>query len=208
MILFEHPLSPYVQKCKIALREKGLTFELRVPDGLGSGSGYAADFKDSSPRNEVPSLIDGDARIFDSTIILEYIEDKWPHPPLIAADPAQRARERMIEDAMDTHYEALNWGLIELKFMGRAPGALGDQLRTKAAQQAAGWRRWLTRQLGENEWFGGPVFGRADLSVIPCLNCSTEFGLAPEPGSALATWMARTNARPAVARTAAEAWMR
>jgi hypothetical protein len=41
MILFEHPLSPYSQKVKIALREKGLPFELRVPDGLGSGAGCA-----------------------------------------------------------------------------------------------------------------------------------------------------------------------
>ncbi len=205
MILFEHPLSPYAQKIKIALREKGVAFELRLPEGLGSGSGYGADFTFASPRAEVPALIDGDAHLFDSTIILEYIEEKWPLPPLLPREPAARARARMIEDAMDTHYEAINWGLIEIRFMGRAPGALGAQIEATAAQQAAAWRRWLTRQLGDAEWFGGTSFGWADLSVIPYLNCSASFGLLPEPGSRLATWAARANERPAVAQTAQEA---
>ncbi|MBL6750308.1 MAG: glutathione S-transferase family protein [Nevskia sp.] len=205
MILFEHPLSPYAQKVKIALREKGLPFELRLPDGLGSGSGYQADFTGSSPRAEVPALIDGGVRVFDSTIILEYLEDKWPEPALLPDDPAGRARARMIEDAMDTHYEAINWGLIELQFMGRAKGALAEQLAATAARQAAAWHRWLGGQLGDAPWFGGERFGWADLSVIPYLNGSVSFGIPPAPGSKLAQWLARANARPAVAQTAREA---
>jgi glutathione S-transferase len=205
VILFEHPLSPYAQKVKIALREKGLAFDLRLPDGLGSGAGYTQEFATASPRVEVPALIDGEARIFDSTIILEYIEDKWPSPPLLPRAPAARARVRMLEDAMDTHYEAINWGLIELKFMGRAPGALGTQMMATAAQQSAGWRRWLTTQLGDAPWFNGATFGWADLAVIPYLNCSAFFGFTPEPGSPLAQWMARANARPTVAQTEQEA---
>ena len=205
MILFEHPLSPYAQKIKIALREKGLAFELRTPAGLGSGNGYGSDFTRASPRAEVPALIDDDVCIFDSTIILEYLEDKWPQPPLLPADPYARARARMIEDAMDTHYEAINWGLIEIRLMGRAPGALGAQITARATEQAAAWRRWLTAQLGAAEWFGDARFGWADLAVVPYLNCSAEFGLAPAAGSALAAWLTRVNARPAVAQTAAEA---
>ena len=82
MLLYEHPLSSYAQKVKIALREKGLKFDVETPQGLGSGKSTGP-FADSSPRMEVPALIDGDARIFDSTIILEYIEDKWPTPALL-----------------------------------------------------------------------------------------------------------------------------
>lgn len=205
MILYEHPLSPYAQKNKIALREKGLAFELRLPDGLGSGNGYSDDFAVASPRNEVPALVDGDARIFDSTIILEYIEDKWPQPPLLPATPYARAQARMIEDAMDTHYEAINWGLIELRYMGRAPGALGERLKARAAEQIASWQRWLARQLGSADWFGGERFGWADLAVVPYVNCSAAFGLEPAAGTPLAAWLARVNARPAVAQTAAEA---
>ncbi len=205
MILFEHPLSPYAQKVKIALREKGLPFELSIPDGLGSGAGYRADFAEASPRIEVPALIDGETRIFDSTIILEYIEEKWPAPPLLPRTAAARARARMIEDAMDTHYEAINWGLIEIRFMGRINDELAGQLRAKAAAQTAAWRRWLNAELGSAPWFGGDTFGWADLSVVPYINCSASFGLPPEADTPLAAWLARVNARPAVARTAAEA---
>jgi glutathione S-transferase len=108
--LFDHPLSTYAQKNKIALREKNVAFELRLPMGIGAGVALDPAFGQASPRGEVPALVDGGTRIFDSTIILEHIEEKWPEPPLLPADPAARARARMIEDAMDTHYDAINWG--------------------------------------------------------------------------------------------------
>jgi glutathione S-transferase/RNA polymerase-associated protein len=205
MILFEHPLSPYAQKVKIALREKNVPCEMRYPDGLGTGAGYAGDFRRASPRSEVPALVDGEAHIFDSTIILEYIDEKWPDPPLLPRDPVARARARMIEDAMDTHYEAINWGLGEIEFMNRARGALADEIKANAARQTERWWSWLTRMLGDAEWFGGTAFDRGDLSVIPYLNGSAGFGLEPKAGSTLARWAARANARPAVAQTAAEA---
>ncbi len=75
--VYEHPLSPYAQKVKIALREKNVPFELKYPEGVGAGT-TGGDFAAANPRAEVPVLIDGEVRIFDSTIILEYIEDKWP----------------------------------------------------------------------------------------------------------------------------------
>ena len=95
MLLYEHPLSSYAQKVKIALREKGIAFDLETPQAIGSG-GSAGLFAATSPRLEVPALIDGDAQIFDSTIILEYLEDKYPSPPLLPRDPAARASARMI----------------------------------------------------------------------------------------------------------------
>ena len=79
MLLYEHPLSSYAQKVKIALREKGLDFKVETPAALGSGKVEGA-FAEASPRNEVPALVDGDVRIFDSTIILEYLDDAYPEP--------------------------------------------------------------------------------------------------------------------------------
>jgi glutathione S-transferase len=114
MRLYEHPLSSYAQKVKIALREKGLAFDRETPTGLGAGTA-GGPFATASPRNEVPALIDGTARIFDSTIILEYLEDKYPTPPLLPRDAAARAEARMIEDVCDTLYEAINWGLGEIR---------------------------------------------------------------------------------------------
>jgi glutathione S-transferase len=201
--LYEHPLSPYAQKVKIALREKGVAFTLALPDGIGVG-GAGGEFLAANPRAEVPALIDGDVRVFDSTIILEYIEDKWPSPPMLPASPAERARVRMLEEVMDTHFEPINWAMGELNWFRRAEGLLGEQLRGKAAEQTRGFYAWLERQLGDRDWFNGAAFGWGDLSVAPYVNGSVGVGHPPAEGSRLAAWLARVNARPSVAQTAQE----
>lgn len=202
--LYEHPLSPYAQKCKIALREKSIPFDLKMPDAIGSGQS-GGDFMLANPRGEVPALIDGDVAIFDSTIILEYIEDKWADTPMRPASPADRARARMIEEVCDTHYEAINWGLSELTYFRRAEGPLGEALRDKAADQTEMLYDWLTRQLGTADWFNGATFGWADLSVIPYVAGSAGFGNAPDEKSPLGKWFARARARDSVAKTLSEA---
>ncbi len=164
MLLYEHPLSSYAQKVKIALREKGLDFKVETPAALGSGKADGA-FAEASPRNEVPALVDGDVRIFDSTIILEYLEDKFPSPPLLPRDPAERARARMIEELCDTSYEAVNWGLSEIRWFKRAEGELAEKMKATAARQTAELQDWLTERLGDGQWFNGASFGWADPSV-------------------------------------------
>ena len=120
-LLYEHPLSPFAQKNKIALREKGVAFDLVTPDGMGAGGGGGA-WAQANPRLEVPTLVDGDVSVFDSTIIQDYIEERWPTPPLLPVGAAARARVRMIEEVMDTQYEAATWGLMEILIFGRASG--------------------------------------------------------------------------------------
>lgn len=195
--LYDHPLSPYAQKVKLALLEKQIPFETSLPTNLGSGEANA-DFSRASPRAEVPALIDGDFSVFDSTIILEYIEDKWPDPPLMPSTPEGRARVRMVEDAMDTHYEAINWGLAELVYFGRASGELLEQIGEAAAGQVARWHNWLETQLGVSPWFNGENFGWGDICVIPYINGSAGFDLHPPAGSRLADWASRTNQRDSV----------
>ncbi len=203
MKLYEHPLSPYAQKVKIALREKGVPFEVAMPEGIGAGSTGGA-FADAAPRREVPALIDGDVALFDSTIILEYIEDRWPEPPLLPADPAARAKCRTIEDVMDTHFEAISWGLGELHHFKRGDDATRARIEAAAASQIAGFMAWLSEQLGDADWFTGDAFGWGDLSVAPYLNGIAGFGYTPESGTPLAAWLARVNERDSV-RQAAEA---
>ena len=65
---------------------------------------------------------DGAVRIFDSTIILEYLDDAYPDPPMRPASAPERARVRMLEEVMDTHFEAINWGLSEIRWFRRAVG--------------------------------------------------------------------------------------
>ena len=130
VIVYEHPLSPYAQKVKLALDEKGVTYQTRMPAAIGSGQ-PDQEFLKANPRGEVPALIDGDVKIFDSTIILEYIEDKWPTPALLPKSPAARADARTIEDVMGRlgqPMEKTHWIMDKWGYTGSAciPMALDD----------------------------------------------------------------------------------
>jgi glutathione S-transferase/RNA polymerase-associated protein len=203
VVVYDHPLSPYAQKVKIALAEKGVPFEAPLPQAIGSGVA-SGEFALASPRGEVPALIDEDGtRVFDSSVILEYIEERWPDPPLLPATPAERARVRMLEDVMDTHFEAITWGLAEIAFFGRASGDLAERMQQAAARQLAGWFAWLVDQLGARPWFNGDAFGWGDLCVAPFLNGAAGFGHLPQ--GALADWLGRVNERESVSACAAAA---
>jgi len=201
MKLYEHPLSPYAQKVKIALYEKAIDFEATIPNLFGSDPTFEA----ASPRREVPCLVDGSLEIFDSTIILEYIEDKFRNAPLLPADPADRARVRMLEELCDTYYEAINWALAEIHFFRRATGTAAEQLSARAGGQIAGLHTRLERDLGSRQWFNGAAFGWGDLSVVPYVAASAGFGFTPPAGSKLAAWVDRVRQRPSVARCLKEA---
>ncbi|KAJ3319462.1 hypothetical protein HDU93_003688 [Gonapodya sp. JEL0774] len=97
-------LSPFGIKCKLVLLEKGIpyTVEPPLPEKVAG-----------HPRREVPLLIDGDVSVWDSRIICEYLEDKFPTPSVMPHDPALRVRARMAAEVVDTHLEAINWGLHE-----------------------------------------------------------------------------------------------
>ena len=202
--LYEHPLSPFAQKVKIALYEKGISFEATVPNFLG-GSEANPEFVAASPRLEVPTLIDGATTVFDSTIILEYLEDKWPQPPLLPATPAERARVRMLEELCDTYYEAINWGIAEIRVFGRATGELAEKMLARAGQQSAGMQRRLDRELGGRECFNGGGFGWGDLCVYPYVATSVAWGFPPASGSRLARWLERVSQRDSVSACAAAA---
>lgn len=203
MLLYEHPLSSYAQKVKIALREKGLPFTAQTPESFGTGRSDTP-FAAANPRTEVPVLVDGVVSLFESTVILEYIEERWPEPPLLSRDPAARAFARLTEEVCDTQYEAVNWGFGEVLWFRRASGALADHLRAQAAAQTRTLQAWLTARLGEADWFGGDRFGWADAAAAPMVNRSVHYGLGPEPGTPLARWHTRIRERPSVAATLAE----
>jgi glutathione S-transferase len=203
VVLHEHPLSPYAQKVKIALLEKGIAFDSTVPN-VGPGTDLDA-FVPVNPRLEVPALeVDGQA-IFDSTIILEYLEERWPTPALLPVAPLARAQARMIEDVCDTYYEAINWAIAEILVFGRASGPLAEKLLGRAAEQTRGVNAWLSERLGKGPWFGGATFGWADLSVAPHVNAAANFGNGPAGGTPLAAWLERLRARPSAQRTFGEA---
>ena len=178
-------------------------FDVELPESLGTAR-TGGPFGLDNPRTQVPVLVDGQTRIFDSTIILEYIEERWPDPPLLPRSPEARAAARMTEDVCDTQYEAVTWGYGEVMTFGRANGALAETLRPAAARQTSVLQDWLSGRLGGAAWFGGAVFGWADAAVAPLLHRSVLNGMGPAAGSSLEAWYRRLLERPSVIATFAE----
>ena len=204
MILYDHPLSSYAQKVKIALREKGVDFQSVLPEDFGRGE-RGTTFTRTNPRGEVPVLLlDAQTAIFDSTVILEFIDERWPEPALLPANLLARAAARITEEVCDSQYEAVNWGFGEILWFGRAEGELAETLKSAARRDTSTLQTWLAERLGTADWFGGARFGWADAAVAPMINRSVHYGLGPAPSSPLAAWHARLIQRPSIAQTFAE----
>jgi glutathione S-transferase len=204
VLLWEHPLSPYVQKLKIGLREKGVAFTTRMPAGVGTGLVDPA-FSSASPLAEVPALQHGDVAVFESRVIAAYIEEAFPQPSFMPADPALAAKARMIETLCDARYEAVNWAVAEITAFRRAEGEAAAALLSAAAREIAGLNTWLARQLGEGPFLCGAMFSWADAAALPHVAGAAAAGMGPAPDSALSEWLARASTRDSVAQTFAEA---
>ena len=205
LTLLDVPLSPFAQKVKIVLREKQIPFMLQ-PGNIGVGDPVLLK---ANPRGEVPALIDGSDAIWDSTIILEYIEEKWPEPPMLPQAPLERARSRQIEEICDGPLEAVIFGVAEVAFFKRAEGELQAKLLGEARKSVAQILAWLEEQLGERPYFNGESFGRADAAAFPQVaNCRAQ-RMASAEGSRLAAWLDRCLERASVQSVLAEqkAWI-
>ena len=91
MKLYQFPYSHYSSKVKIALLEKGLPFEAPV---VSSDDLKTPEFLALNPMGKVPFLQDGDFGVSESEVIVEYLEDKYPHPALLPSTPEGRAQSR------------------------------------------------------------------------------------------------------------------
>ncbi|MGH7820573.1 MAG: glutathione S-transferase family protein [Candidatus Binatia bacterium] len=199
MKLYDDVFSPYARKVRIALYEKGLPFErIRALHGDCNRT----DFLDVNPRAEVPALVDGELAIYDSTIICEYLEDRFPTPRLYPADPALRARCRQIEDLADTQLDAAAYAVSVVEF-GRGES---DVAMREAA--AADFRRLygeLERLLEGREHFCGE-FSLADVAVFPHVVAAAFLGFPADAASnpRLLGWLERLQRRPSIERDGAD----
>jgi len=91
MNLFTGPSCPYSHLARIVLAEKDITFEMIDVDP----SNPPEDLSELNPYNTVPTLIDRDLVLYDSRVIVEYLDERFPHPPLMPVDPVSRAKTRL-----------------------------------------------------------------------------------------------------------------
>lgn len=203
VVLYEHPVSPYAQSCKIALREKGINFELRLPDVLGGPSNTT--FRSANPRLEVPAFIHGDVTLFETPVILEYIDTRWPASSIYPSEAKDKGRGALAAHVALTQYEALMWALGEIRLFKRAEGELACKLEKNIQQIATQLQKWLEQNLESRDFFSGNSFGYGDICVLPIIDSSMRSGLGPARDTSLGRWYERVKTRESVSKTFAEA---
>jgi glutathione S-transferase len=112
MLIVGNHVSPYARKVFVALDMKGVDY---VMDPIVPFYG-TEEFTRISPLRRIPVLIDGDLVLNDSTVICEYIDERWPAPPLMPKSPADRAKARWMEEFADSRLgDLLIWRLFYQK---------------------------------------------------------------------------------------------
>src|SRR5712691_6231354 len=91
MTLFSAPNDPWSHRTRIVLAEKGISIDI-VSVEAGR---FPEDLLDLNPYHSVPTLVDRDLVLYDSRIIIEYLDERFPHPPLMPVDPVLRAQFRL-----------------------------------------------------------------------------------------------------------------
>jgi RNA polymerase-associated protein len=110
MTLYSGTTDPFSQRCRNVLYEKGMDFQIIDVDMYNKPEDLAV----MNPYNQVPVLVERDLVLYESNIINEYIDDRFPHPQLMPADPVMRARARLFlfrfEKELFSHIEAIEKG--------------------------------------------------------------------------------------------------
>ncbi|WP_262029365.1 glutathione S-transferase family protein [Microvirga sp. Mcv34] len=209
MKLYSGPVSLFSRKVEIALHEKGLPFEqILVP--FTQTRGYSPrnpDVLAINPKGQVPVLVDGDLSLYDSTVILEYLDEAHPDPALYPKSPQERARCRLFDVFGDEVMLAPLRSLMHRTEPKPADSGRWDAQEAKAREAEpilAGHFAEIDRALQDRDYLCG-AFSAADIAVFMAVFWTRRLGGPSLKGhEALVAWYGRLVARPAFARVIEE----
>lgn len=196
MQYFGHPFSSYTWKGEIALIEKGAEYEFRNVDPEFPDNG--AELGKHSPAGKFPLLLDGEKAVFESSIIIEYLDHAYSQAPRLIPDDFDAALEvRMMDRMFDNHVMG-NGQLVvneHIPFITPTP----DQNRIDRGKAALSHiYAWLDKQLEGKEWATSYGFSMADCAAAPSLFYADWLLEIPEQLTNLKAYRARLLTRPSV----------
>jgi glutathione S-transferase len=209
MKIYGANLSPFVRKVLVVCKLKQLDFEHEVVMPGTKTPEYLA----ISPLGKIPALTDGELGISDSSVICEYLEERYPTIPVIPATPEQRARSRWYEEYADSRLaETFAVFFFErfLKPLMKMGAADEDRLADIIANQHPEALAYLESQVPAEGFMFGDSMGTADIALLSPFINAAHAGFEPELGEypKLAAWMGRVKAHPVLVEVlAAEAAM-
>ena len=155
MTLFSSATGPESHRVRLVFAEKGITVEVVDVDG----NNKPEDLVDLNPYNSVPTLVDRELVLYDPRTIMEYLDERFPHPPLMPVDPVSRARARLALYRIEKDWYAELPALESKseKVYTRARKLLRDSLTAGA------------EVFGAKPFFLSDEFSLVDATIIPIL---------------------------------------
>ncbi len=202
MKIYGFPLSPFVRKVLVALKEKGLDAEL-VPSNPSQPD---PEFSAVSPFHKIPAFRDGDFTIADSTAIVTYLEARYPEPALLPAAPEARARAIWFEEVADTVLIPTAAPIVVNRFLRpRIFGTEGDEAAALAAEEAVKRPLGYLEATVTDQWLDG-AFTIGDIAVASAFRTLgyTGWALDAAANPRLAAWYERVQQRPGWQAAAAQ----
>lgn len=195
--LYTHPLSTFARRVEIALREKNIECERVVLD-MQRRAHRAPEYLALHPYGRVPTLVDGDFVLPESTPILEYLEALHPQPALMPADAQGRALTSLHMKLCDIELTPHAYKLVFPKrFIPKEKWRLSEM--AAASEAIATHLAVLDRQLQGRDFLVGDRFSLADLCYAPFLHFMDLLDV--QPGENVARWAQSLAARPSVKAT-------
>ena len=184
MTLYSGTTCPFSQRCRIVLFEKGMDFQIMDVDLFNKPEDLAV----MNPYNRVPVLVERDLILYESNIINEYIDERFPHPQLMPADPVMRARARLFlfrfENEMFSHIDALEKG--NQRTADAARNIIRDSLTT------------ISPVFGRQKYMLGEEFSMLDVAIAPLLWRLNYYAIElPKTAAPLMKYAERLFSRPA-----------
>ena len=197
MTLYSGTTCPFSQRCRIVLYEKGMDFQIVDVDLFNKPEDLAV----MNPYNRTPVLVERDLILYESNIINEYIDDRFPHPQLMPADPVMRARARLFlfrfENELFSNIESLEKGNQKV----------GDRARLLVRDSLTQIAPVFVKQ----KFMLGDEYSMHDVAIAPLLWRLDYYGVQlPKQAAPLLKYAERLFSRPAYieALTPAEKVMR
>ena len=188
MVLYSGTTCPFSQRCRLVLFEKGMDFEVRDVDLFNKPE----DISTMNPYGQVPILVERELILYESNIINEYIDERFPHPQLMPADPLMRARARLMLFNFEKEL------FVHVHVLESERNKANDKSHDKARAEIRDRLTTLAPLFLKNKYMLGDEFSMLDVAIAPLLWRLDHYGIELSKTAApLMKYAERIFSRPA-----------
>ncbi|AZF61879.1 MULTISPECIES: glutathione S-transferase N-terminal domain-containing protein [Pseudomonas] len=183
---YSDPADHYSHRVRIVLAEKGVSAEI-ISVEVGR---HPPKLIEVNPYGSLPTLVDRDLALWESTVVMEYLDERYPHPPLLPVYPVARANSRLL-----IHRIQRDWcGLVDVILDSRSKEAVRVQARKELRESLTG----VSPLFADKPFFLSEEQSLVDCCLLPILWRLPILGIElPRPAKPLLDYMERQFAREA-----------